>query len=230
MPEIRKMKKFAVIVAGGSGSRMGSATPKQFLLLNDKPILYYTLESFLSAFDDIKIVLVVPSMFLQQASEMIIQCSDPKKITLCEGGVTRFQSVKNGLQHTEHPSVIFVHDGVRCLVSTQLIRNCYKVALEKGSAVPAVAVTDSIRKITANGNEAVDRSQFRAIQTPQTFRSEWLLPAFQQPYKDQFTDEATVVEAAGHPIHLIEGEKENIKITYPYDALLAEQILKQSGR
>lgn len=224
------MKKFAVIVAGGSGLRMGKATPKQFLLLNDKPIIYYTLESFLAAFNDLQIVLVAPAPFMQQALQLIAQCSAPERITVCEGGATRFHSVKNGLDRTEQPSIIFVHDGVRCLVSSQLIRNCYHEALENGSAVPAVAVTDSIRRITHNGNEAVDRSLLRAIQTPQTFRSEWLRPAFQQPYNNQFTDEATVVEAAGHPIHLIEGEKENIKITYPNDILLAEQILKQSRR
>lgn len=221
------MKKYAVIVAGGSGTRMGAAIPKQFLLLNGKPLISYTLEAFLQSFDDLQLILVLPKTFLEEARTILEKSSDAKRIRLCEGGATRFHSVKNGLELTEDPSVIFVHDGVRCLVSTRLIQNCYQQAFEKGSAIPAVAVTDSIRKINAEGTEAVDRNLLRAIQTPQTFRSEIILAAFNQPYSESFTDEATAAEAAGFSIHLIEGEKENIKITYQSDIQIAEIILDE---
>lgn len=222
------MKKYAVIVAGGSGTRMGAAIPKQFLLLNGKPLISYTLEAFLQSFDDLELILVLPKSFLEEARTIVEQSSDAKRIRLCEGGATRFHSVKNGLQLTDDPSVIFVHDGVRCMVSTRLIQNCYQQALEKGSAIPAVAITDSIRKINTKGTEAVDRNLLRAIQTPQTFRSEIIRPAFNQPFSENFTDEATVAEAAGFSIQLIEGEKDNIKITLPADLLVAEQLLNKA--
>lgn len=220
------MKKYAVIVAGGSGTRMGTAVPKQFLLVHGKPIVYYTLQTFLNAYPDLQLILVLPSAFFDKAAEITAQTSGPQRIQLCEGGITRFHSVKNGLQYTQPGSVIFVHDGVRCLVSTQLIQRCYEQALKDGSAIPAVPVTDSIRKITGTGTEAVDRSLLRAIQTPQTFRDNILLPAFEQEYNDGFTDEATVAEAAGFTVHLIEGEKENIKITYPGDIATATKVLE----
>jgi 2-C-methyl-D-erythritol 4-phosphate cytidylyltransferase len=149
------------------------------------------------------------------------------RVQITTGGDTRFQSVKNGLTLVEEESIIFVHDGVRCLVSKELIQRCYEQAVEKGSAVPAIASKDSIRLITGNNSEPFDRNRAMLVQTPQTFQSKILLPAFDTEYKDGFTDEATVVEASGLNIHLIEGEENNIKITRPVDLLIAEKILEE---
>ena len=150
-----------------------------------------------------------------------------ERIRITAGRDTRFQSVKNGLQLVEDESMIFVHDGVRCLLSTDLIKRCYDQAIETGSAIPAISSKDSVRLITEEGNEAFDRSKVKLIQTPQTFHSKILLPAFNIDYKDKFTDEATVVEAFGLKVFLIEGEENNIKITRPVDMLFAEKILDQ---
>lgn len=220
------MKKYAVIVAGGSGSRMGTSRPKQFLLLNGRPVLWHTIEAFLSSYNDMQIVLVLPAGFLEEGKEIVDTTSFPSRTKIVAGGETRFHSVKNGLKHAEDHSIIFVHDAVRCLVTPALIRNCYEQALQKGCAIPAIAVTDSIRMIAGGKTRIIDRNALRAVQTPQTFKAEIILPAFQQEYDPLFTDEASVVEAAGTDIFLVEGEKENIKITLPADMLLAEQVLK----
>lgn len=219
------MKKYAVIVAGGSGQRMGTSIPKQFLLLQGKPLLWYSLQVFLQAFDDLQIILVVPASNLIEGEQLAKEIDGGTRIRVVTGGSTRFHSVQNGLACITSPSIVFVHDGVRCLVGADLIRRCYTQALEKGSAIPAVAATDSIRVIEGTGHLVMDRNQVRIIQTPQTFRSELLLPAFQQDYTEGFTDEATVVEASGKEVFLIEGEYTNIKITRPVDLLVAERIL-----
>lgn len=219
------MKKYAVIVAGGSGQRMGTSIPKQFLLLQGKPLLWYSLQVFLQAFDDLQIILVVPSDNLLEGEQLVKELNGSSHIRVITGGSTRFHSVQNGLACVTSPSIVFVHDGVRCLVSADLIRRCYTQALEKGSAIPAVAATDSIRVVEGAGHLVMDRNQVRIIQTPQTFQSELLLPAFQRDYTGSFTDEATVVEASGKEVFLIEGEYTNIKITRPVDLLVAERIL-----
>lgn len=222
------MKKYAVIVAGGNGTRMGSAVPKQFLQLKGKPLLWYTLETFLRAFDDLLIILVIPADFEAEGGKLIRQTAAPTRIQTVAGGATRFHSVQNGLRQIKEGSVVFVHDGVRCLVTETLIRRCYSQALEKGSAIPAVAVSDSMRIVEGEGTRPIDRGSLLAVQTPQTFRSNIILPAFQQNYSEAFTDEATVVEAAGHQVFMIEGEKENIKITLPADLVIAEQLLESA--
>lgn len=219
------MKKYAVIVAGGSGQRMGTSIPKQFLLLQGKPLLWYSLQVFLQAFDDLQIILVVPGDNLAEGERLAKELDGNTRIRVIIGGSTRFHSVQNGLACVTSPSIVFVHDGVRCLVSTDLIRRCYTQALEKGSAIPAVAATDSIRVVEGAGHLVMDRNRVRIIQTPQTFRSELLLPAFQRDYTEGFTDEATVVEASGTAVYLIDGEYTNIKITRPVDLLVAERIL-----
>jgi 2-C-methyl-D-erythritol 4-phosphate cytidylyltransferase len=222
------MDKYAVIVAGGSGLRMGSAVPKQFLELRGKPLLWYTLNTFLQSFDDLQIILVLPSSYLSQGEmlrKLFLEKSD--RIVVTAGGETRFHSVQNGLQLVSEPSIVFVHDGVRCLVSRELVRSCYEQAVEKGSAIPAVMATDSIRIVSGSGHVVADRNQIRIIQTPQTFQSAILLPAFTQLYEDAFTDEATVVENAGTAVQLIAGEYENIKVTRPTDLLVAEKILAE---
>jgi len=221
------MNKYAVIVAGGSGTRMGGNIPKQFMLLKDKPVLYYTLKTFSDAYPDLQIILVLPVDYTDMGQEIIDAWFDKDRIRITAGGDTRFQSVKNGLAMIEEESIIFVHDGVRCLLSTDLVHHCYEMALLTGSAIPAIPCKDSVRLTYENGSDPVDRSKVVLVQTPQTFHSKILLPAFQIDYKDKFTDEATVVEAFGLKVTLVEGEETNIKITKPVDLLVAEKILEE---
>jgi len=221
------MEKYAVIVAGGSGQRMGTDRPKQFLLLHGKPVLWYTITAFLSAFDDLHIILVLPAPYLEEGNAIARTTARPGHIRLVTGGPTRYSSVKNGLEVVPGDAIVFVHDGVRCLVTPALIQRCYAGALEKGNAIPAVAAVDTIRITGAGGNKQVDRDTVRIIQTPQTFFSSVLKAAFEQAYNDSFTDEANVVERFGEKIHLVEGETTNIKITSPVDLLVAEKILEK---
>jgi 2-C-methyl-D-erythritol 4-phosphate cytidylyltransferase len=220
------MKKYAIIVAAGSGQRMGAEMPKQFLLLNGKPLLQYTIQSFLYSYQDMNIILVLPQAYILQGQEIITKIDAEEKVQITAGGETRFQSVKNGLAYITHPSVVFIHDGVRCMVSQKLIQNCFEQAIEKGSAVPAVAAIDSIRIDEGFTHYTIDRNKVRIIQTPQTFQSEVLAEAFKQEYDSAFTDEATVVEAAGNKVFLIEGDYNNLKITRPLDLYVAEKILE----
>lgn len=220
------MKKYAIIVAGGAGVRMGGNTPKQFMLLKDRPVLYYTLKVFLEAYTDLQIILVLPVDYTDMGQEIIDAYFDKDRIKITAGGDTRFQSVKNGLGLVEGESIVFVHDGVRCLLTKDLIYRCYQQAVETGTAIPAVVSKDSIRLITEEGNTAFDRNKVMLIQTPQTFHSKIIVPAFQIDYKDKFTDEATVAESYGMKVSLIEGEENNIKITRPVDLLIAERIIE----
>ena len=222
------MKKYAVIVAGGSGTRMETDLPKQFILLKNKPVLYYTIKTFLEAYADMQIILVLPVDFTEMGKEIIDAWFDKERIRLTAGGDTRFQSVKNGLQLVEEDSVVFVHDGVRCLLTIDLIKRCYQQAIETGTAIPVITSRDSVRVITVDGDTAFDRNKIMLVQTPQTFHSKLLLPAFNIDYKDKFTDEATVVEAFGIKLTLVEGEENNIKITRPLDLMIAEKILEKN--
>jgi 2-C-methyl-D-erythritol 4-phosphate cytidylyltransferase len=237
------MKKYAIIVAGGSGVRMGTAVPKQFLLLHGRPVLWYTLETFLGAYEDMEIVLVVAEAHLETAGELIRGLAGVERIRLASGGDTRFHSVRNGLEKIkegiggglpgidgdaggkEEQVVIFVHDGVRCLVSKELIQRCYEQAVQLGSAIPVIDCSDSVRLAEDVGSKSIDRSRIKLVQTPQTFRSDILLPAYMQDRQEAFTDEATVIEMAGHPVHLIEGEMTNIKITTAIDLAVARHLL-----
>lgn len=221
------MVKYALIVAGGNGTRMGSTLPKQFMWLKEKPVLYYTLKAFLEAYNDLQVVLVLPIEYTDMGQEIIDAFFDKDRIRIATGGDTRFQSVKNGLQLIEEEAIIFVHDGVRCLLSKALIHACYEKAIETGSAIPVIPSKDSVRMVTEDGNDAMDRNKIMLVQTPQTFHSKILLPAFQIDYKDKFTDEATVVEAYGLKVSLVEGEETNIKITRPVDIVIAEKILEE---
>lgn len=220
------MRKIAVIVAGGSGKRMGNMVPKQFLLLKGKPVLWYTIDTFLRAYPDMEIVIVLPKEHIEKGQQIVNNFTG-RKITVTEGGETRFHSVKQGLQLVKEEAVVFVHDGVRCLVSVPLVQRCYTQAAEKGSAIPAVAATDSIRIVKGDGHFVEDRQRVRIIQTPQTFLSSIILPAFEQEYSDAFTDEATVAEAYGADVYLTEGEFDNIKITRPVDLMIAERLLEE---
>ncbi len=221
------MNKYAVIVAGGNGSRMNSEIPKQFMMLKGKPVLYYAIKTFLEAYSDCKIILVLAEEHIGKGQEIVDAFFDYKRVQITKGGRTRFHSVQNGLAKiAEDDCVIFVHDAVRPMLSESLINRCYEKVMEVGSAIPAIDCKDSVRLITENGNEAVDRNKLRLIQTPQTFHSKILLPAFFNiDYKDKFTDEASVVEAFGLKIVLVEGEEQNVKITKPADLLMVEALL-----
>lgn len=206
---------------------MGGNLPKQFLSLRGKPVLYYSVKAFLEAYDELQIILVLPVAFTDLGEEIIDAYFDKERIRITAGGDTRFQSVKNGLKLITHESIIFVHDAVRCLVSGDLIHRCYQVALQSGSAIPVISARDSIRLVSEDGSEPIDRSKVVLVQTPQTFHSKILLPAYEIDYKDKFTDEATVVEAYGLKVSLTEGEETNIKITTPEDLTIAENILEK---
>jgi 2-C-methyl-D-erythritol 4-phosphate cytidylyltransferase len=222
------MKKIALIVAGGNGIRMKNEIPKQFLLLKNKPVLYYSIKAFLDAYEDIEIILVLPQEHIGKGQEIIDGYFDNSRFRIAAGGRTRFHSVQNGLSLIkEEEAIIFVHDGVRCLITCELIKKCYQAAIETGTAIPVIECSDSVRILTANGNKIADRNKVRLVQTPQTFHSKILLPAFKIDYKDKFTDEAAVVEAYGLTVNLIEGEKNNIKITTPADLLIAEILLPE---
>jgi 2-C-methyl-D-erythritol 4-phosphate cytidylyltransferase len=221
------MKKYAIIVAGGTGTRMGTALPKQFLLIKGKPVLYYTLHTFLQAYDDMQIILVLPEAYITTGRQIIDTYFANNRIAITTGGNTRFHSVQNGLKLVTEESIVFVHDAVRCLLSTDLIKRCYESALQHGAAIPVINCKDSVRYITGEKNKILERTQVKLVQTPQTFLSKILLPAFAIDYKDKFTDEATVVEAFGIKVHLVEGEEENIKITQPLDLHLAELLLSK---
>lgn len=219
------MKKYAVIVAGGLGVRMNTTIPKQFLLVKNRPLLYYSIDVFLKTYDDLKVILVLPEQHISKGQEIIDAYFDNSRIMICEGGRTRFHSVQNGLALIENDSIIMVHDGVRCLLTNKLVERCYIEAEKTGSAIPVIPLKDSARLLTADGNITLDRDSIKLVQTPQAFHSKILLAAFKIDYKDKFTDEATVVEAFGIKVNLIEGEESNIKITTPQDLYFAQKIL-----
>jgi 2-C-methyl-D-erythritol 4-phosphate cytidylyltransferase len=219
------MKKTAIIVAGGTGQRMGTALPKQFLAIEGKSILLHTVDQFVSAFSDINFVIVLPADYIHEGENLIAASGLVHSFLFVAGGDTRFQSVKNGLAQADPASIVFVHDAVRCLLTPDLIQRCYQQAVEKGSAIPAVSSTDTVRIIEGTKHHVVDRANVMMIQTPQTFNAVILKKAFEQVYQPSFTDEANVLEASGKEVYLIEGEYENIKITRPLDLAIAEYIL-----
>lgn len=217
------MKKTAIIVAGGSGTRMGKELPKQFLEIHGKPILLHSVDAFLRSFEDIRIVLVLPQAYIDHARQLISSFGYDCDIMITTGGETRFHSVQNGLRCIVDQGLVFIHDAVRCLVSPDLIRRCAADAEIHGSAIPVVPVRDSIRKqsVDKQVSEVVSREGLFIVQTPQTFLTDFILPAFELTYSNAFTDEATVAEAFGLKVHLVEGEERNIKITFPEDLAFA---------
>ena len=216
--------KIAIIVAGGTGQRMGSLVPKQFLEIEGKSILLHTIDQFVNAFDDISLVVVLPEGYIEEGKKLL-KNRTKNPIQFIAGGETRFQSVKNGLTAVKEKSIVFVHDAVRCLLTPALVQRCYQQAVENGSAIPAVSSTDTVRIMENEKHHLFDREKVMLIQTPQTFQSEIILAAFNQVYQPNFTDEANVVEANGQPIFLVDGEFENIKITRPLDLAIATYVL-----
>lgn len=220
------MKRFVVIVAGGSGSRMKSEIPKQFLLLAGKPVLMHTIEAFNHKSLSCEIILVLPVSQISFWEELVLKHHFQVPHSVVSGGETRFHSVRNGINSIqENEALVAIHDGVRPLVSNVCLENSFQVASEKGNSVLSVMPKDSLRYVDGNENTAVDRSKFRVIQTPQTFKLSIIKEAINLPYKETFTDDASVVEDKGVFINLIDGEYENIKITTPEDLILAEAML-----
>ena len=204
---------------------MGSVIPKQFLLIDQQPLLFYTIENFFNAFNTIEIIVVLPDSHIDYWQNICKEYAFNISVKTVAGGATRFHSVKEGLQHVSRKSIVGIHDGVRPLTSPDLIRRCYTLAEEKGTAIPAVLPKDSIRKVSGDTNKMVNRSDYRLIQTPQCFRSEELLKAYQTDYQEAFTDDAAVFENT-YPdkINLVEGEYGNIKITVETDLKLARVL------
>ncbi len=211
------MKQYTIIVAGGNGSRMGCSMPKQFLEINNKPILLHTIQKMHQSLEDSEIILVLPKAEFKNWENICQKHKFNTSHKLVEGGNTRFESVKNGLKKIKESSVIAIHDGVRPLVNKNVVKQCMLIAKDKGSAVPVIKVDDSLRKKTLNGSISVNRNEFLIVQTPQCFKSEIILKAYQQDFNNKFTDDASVVEDLGLEIQLVKGNKENIKITTPED-------------
>lgn len=218
------MKVSVIIVAGGSGSRMGGGVPKQFLELAGRPVLAHTVERFADALPDADIVVALPAEHIDRWGE--IAAAYDLRCKVCAGGATRFDTVKRALGEVAQSDYIMVHDGVRPLVSAGLITSALAAAKASGAAVPAVMPVDSFREVLGEGSRPVDRSLLRAVQTPQAFRADILRRAYQTEYADRFTDDASVVESGGVAVTLCEGERSNIKITTPEDMIIAEAILK----
>ncbi len=223
------MQEYVIIVAGGSGSRMKSDIPKQFIPVNGLPVLMHTLKAFRNYSDKVKIILVLPEGQFDYWKQLCYTFAFTEIYSLVAGGETRFHSVKNGLDSiiADDDAFVAVHDGVRPVISKEIILQSFQKAAQFGTAVVSVALKDSIRIIeNSEKNTAMDRSAFRLIQTPQTFRIDWMKKAFTNPYQSKFTDCASVLEFQGYPIHLTEGSYENIKITTPEDLKWAEIYLK----
>ncbi len=217
-----------IIVAGGSGIRMGSVLPKQFLPLKGQPILMHTILCFAKALPGCRIIVVLPRRRTDYWKTLCEDYGFSVPHLVCEGGDTRFDSVHNGLSLVGNVDLVAVHDGVRPLVSTNLILRVIADAEKFGAVVPVITPTDSMRRVGREGSRIVDRTRYRIVQTPQAFHSSLLIRAYQQPYRSQFTDDASVVEWVGEPIYLCEGEYSNIKITTPLDRILAETLLELS--
>ena len=222
------MDRYAILVAGGKGLRMGSDIPKQFLPLRGRPVLMHTIDVFRRTYPDIHIILVLPREQQDYWRQLCGQHGYDVELCVADGGETRFHSVRNGLSQIPDDArgVVGVHDGVRPFVSPETIRRCFESAEEFGAVVPVVPVVETVRQVLADGNSmTVDRNAYRLVQTPQTFDIQLLKKAYGQPFDPFFTDDASVVEAMGHPIKLVEGNNENIKLTNPADLKLAEGMM-----
>ena len=221
-------EEFVIIVAGGKGLRMGTDIPKQFLPIGGKPVLMRTLERFHEYSPTLQIILVLPKAQQDYWRQLCQEYHFKVDYQLADGGETRFHSVQHGLSliPDDAEGVVGVHDGVRPFPSIEVISNCYKTAREKKAVIPVIPVVETVRHIIGESSETVPRNDYRLVQTPQTFDIQLLKAANRQPYNDGFTDDASVVESYGHSITLVEGNRENIKITTPFDLKIAETLIK----
>ena len=220
------MNLYAVIVAGGSGKRMGAEIPKQFLELAGKPVLMHTIERFKLFNEAIEIITVLPENQLRYWAELQKKYSFTIPHTLVKGGSNRFFSVRNGLKFVNAPGLVAIHDGVRPFVSIDTIKRCFEAAEKHGNAIPVVCTDDSLRMITDQGSIPVNRMHIKKVQTPQVFKAGLIKKAYLQEYSPEFSDDATVLEKTGEMIILVEGNRENIKITNPEDIIISEALLQ----
>ena len=218
------MKKHIIIVAGGKGLRMGGDIPKQFLRVCGKPVLMRTLEAFHAYDSFIHIILVLPISQQAYWKELCVEYGFGLAHDIANGGETRFHSVMNGLAMVEGDGLVGVHDGVRPFVSQEVIARCYEEASVKKAVIPVIGVVETVRHLTEEGSETVPRDRYKLVQTPQVFDAALLRRAYCQEYTDWFTDDASVVEALGEKVHLVDGNRENIKLTTPFDLKLAEML------
>lgn len=218
------MNRTALIVAGGKGLRMGSDLPKQFLPLAGRPVLMHTIEAFYRFDEEIKIILVLPPEQQAYWRELCYKHHFIIEHTLVDGGETRFHSVKNGLYYAG-TGLVGVHDGVRPFVSREVIERCYELAALQKAVIPVIDVVETVRHLTGQGSETVNRNDYKLVQTPQVFEVELLKKAYAQPFTPLFTDDASVVEAMGVPVYLTEGNRENIKITTPFDLKISSVLV-----
>ena len=218
---------YVIIVAGGKGLRMGSDIPKQFLPVGGKPVLMRTIERFREYSPTLQIILVLPKAQQEYWKELCLKHNFTVAYQLADGGETRFHSVQHGLAliPDNAEGVVGVHDGVRPFPSIDVIRRCYETAREKKAVIPVIPVVETVRHLKGETSETVPRNDYRLVQTPQCFDIQLLKAANRQPYNDGFTDDASVVEAYGFDITLVEGNRENIKITTPYDLKIAEVLI-----
>lgn len=216
-----------IVVAGGSGSRMGGDTPKQFLPLGGNTVLMQSISRLSAILPGAEFVVVLSQGEMARWEELKKEYSFAVPHKVCAGGAARYDSVQNGIKSvSDEAEYIMVHDGVRPVISEKMVRGVVAAAVEHGAAIPVVKVADSLRCVSGGMSEVVDREMFRAVQTPQVFRADILREAYREPYSDLFTDDATVVEALGHEVALTEGDPANIKITTPADLVMAEELLK----
>lgn len=219
------MKKHVLIVAGGKGLRMGADVPKQFLPIGGKPVLMRTMEAFHTYDSSLHLVLVLPVSQQDYWKELCRKYGFVIPHDIVDGGETRFHSVRNGLAMVQDDGLVGVHDGVRPFVSQEVIARCYREAETFGAVVPVIGVVETVRRLTDEGSETVPRDCYRLVQTPQVFHAALLRDAYCQEYTDVFTDDASVVEAMGVAVHLVEGNRENIKITTPFDMKMAACLI-----
>ena len=219
------LKRYAVIVAGGTGSRMNAELPKQFLLLAGKPVLMHSIEKFYAC--EAAVIIVLHQNYVEQWKQLCTAFNFKTDHQIINGGATRSQSVANGLQlATDKNAVVAIHDAARPMVSVALINLLFAEAENKGNAIPVLKMAESIRRLTANGNEIANRDELVMVQTPQCFQLDQLLAAYEQQQGQSFTDDASLFESCGHRINLIEGERNNFKITVADDLAVAEALIK----
>ncbi|ASB48842.1 2-C-methyl-D-erythritol 4-phosphate cytidylyltransferase [Alkalitalea saponilacus] len=224
------MHQNIIIVAGGKGLRMGAELPKQFLPIGQKPVLMHTIEAFHHFDPKISIILVLPLSHQKYWEELCEKHQFLINHRLANGGVTRFESVKNGLELVDDAGMTGVHDGVRPFVSRETISRCFKNAEIKGAVIPVLPPVESLREVSGDSSFARERQNYRMVQTPQVFQTALLKKAYSQSYEERFTDDASVVEALGCQIHHVEGNVENIKITSPFDMIIAEALWNENRK
>jgi len=223
------LKKSAIIVAGGIGTRMNAGIPKQFLLLRGKPMLMHSIKAFNTAYPGITLVLALPPDQFPAWETLCREYQFNVPHTLSAGGKTRFHSVRQALSVIPGEGLVAIHDGVRPLVSTTLIRQAFQTATKLGNCIPVIPLSESIRILKGETSLPVDRNVYRVVQTPQVFRVDMIKKAYEQPWEERFTDDATVAESIGETIHLIPGDPVNLKITHPSDLTVAESLFEKSA-